>query len=123
MPLDKQVPYVLDPSHRAQIGTWSFGADDAAASDVLLAYRCRSGDPSRFCDRHTDRLIARALQTETTDQIRANALWTQAQRRIVDQAAAVPLFNPNAIELVSRRVGGVQRSPQWGLLLDQLWVR
>jgi YVTN family beta-propeller protein len=123
MPLDKQVPYVLDPSHRAQIGTWSFGADYAAASDVLLAYRCRSGDPSRFCDRHTDRLIARALQTETTDQIRANALWTQAQRRIVDQAAAVPLFNPNAIELVSRRVGGVQRSPQWGLLLDQLWVR
>jgi ABC-type transport system substrate-binding protein len=71
----------------------------------------------------TDRLIARALRTETTDQIRANALWTQAERRIVDQAATVPLFNPKAIELVSPRVGGVQRSPQWGLLLDQLWVR
>jgi YVTN family beta-propeller protein len=123
MPLDKQVPYVLDPTHRAQIGTWGFGADYPAASDVLLPYRCRSGDPSRFCDRRTDRLIARALHTDTTDQIRANALWTQAERRIVDQAATVPLFNPNAIELVSPRVGGVQRSPQWGVLLDQLWVR
>ena len=123
MPLNTQFPYVLDPSHRAQIGTWGFGTDYPAASDVLLAYRCRSGDPSQFCDRRTDRLIAHALRTETTDQIRANALWTQAERRIVDQAAAVPLFNPNAIELVSPRVGGVQRSPQWGLLLDQLWVR
>ncbi len=123
LPLDTQVPYVLDPSHRAQIGTWGFGADYPAASNVLLPYRCRSGDPSRFCDRRTDRLIARALHTETTDQIRANALWTQAERRIVDQAATVPLFNPQAIELVSPRVGGVQRSPQWGLLLDQLWVR
>jgi len=123
MPIDTQIPYVLDPSHRAQIGTWGFGADYPAASDVLLAYRCRSGDPSRFCDRRTDRLITRALHTETTDQLRANALWTQAERRIVDQAATVPLFNPNAIELVSPRVGGVQRSPLWGLLLDQLWVR
>jgi YVTN family beta-propeller protein len=123
MPLDTQVSYVLDPSHRAQVGTWGFGADYPTASDVLLPYRCRGGDPSRFCDRRTDRLIARALQTETTDQIRANALWTQAEHRIVDQAATVPLVNPNAIELVSPRVGGVQRSPQWGLLLDQLWVR
>ena len=122
MPLDTQVPYVLDPGHRAQIGTWGFGADYPAASDALLAYRCRSGDPSRFCDGRTDRLIARALHTETTDQIRANALWAQAERRVVDQAATVPLFNPKALELVSPRVGGVQRSPQWGLLLDQLWV-
>jgi peptide/nickel transport system substrate-binding protein len=123
LPLDTQVPYVLDASHRAQIGTWGFGADYPAASNVLLTYRCHSGDPSQFCDRRTDRLFARALRTETTDQIRANALWTQAEHRIVDQAAMVPLFNPNAIDLVSRRVGGVQRSPQWGVLLDQLWVR
>jgi hypothetical protein len=46
--LDHQVPYVLDPRHRAQIGTWGFGADYPAASDVLLASRCHSGDPSQF---------------------------------------------------------------------------
>jgi peptide/nickel transport system substrate-binding protein len=124
MSLDRQVRYVLDPSHRAQIGTWGLGtADYPAASNVLLLYRCRSGDPSQFCDRRTGRLFARALHTETTDQIRANALWTQAERRIVDQAAAVPLFNPEAIDLVSTRVGGVQRNPELGVLFDQLWVR
>jgi peptide/nickel transport system substrate-binding protein len=123
MPTSKQVPYVLDPRHRAQIGTWDFGADYPAASNVLLQYRCGSGDPSQYCDRRTDRLIGRALRTETSDQTKANALWTKAEHRIVDMAAAVPLFNPKALELVSRRVGGIQRSPQWGLLLDQLWVR
>ena len=115
MPLDTQVPYVLDPSHRAQIGTWGAGAGYPAASNVLLAGRCSSGDPSRFCDRRTNQLFARALQTEATNHIQANALWTQAEHRIVDQAATVPLFNPNAIDLVSGRVGGVP--------LDQLWVR
>jgi ABC-type transport system substrate-binding protein/DNA-binding beta-propeller fold protein YncE len=124
MSLDTQVPYVVNHRNRAQIGTWGFGpADYPAASNVLLNYRCHSGDPSQFCDRRTDRLFARALRTETTDQIGANALWTQAEHRIVDQSPFVPLFNPNAIDLVSSRVGGVQRNPLWGVLLDQLWVR
>jgi peptide/nickel transport system substrate-binding protein len=123
MSLDAQYTYVANHRNRAQIGTWGFGPDYPAASNVLLNYRCDSGDPSRFCDRRTDRLFARALRTETTDQIGANALWTQAEHRIVDQAPFVPLFNPNAIDLVSSRVGGVQRNPQWGVLLDQLWVR
>jgi peptide/nickel transport system substrate-binding protein len=123
MPIDEQVPYVLDPRHRAQIGTWGFGADYPAASDLLLAYRCGSGDPSGFCDRRTDRLIAQALHTETSDHTRANVLWAEMERRVVDQAATAPLFNPKALDLVSRRVGGVQQNPQWGLLLDQLWVR
>jgi hypothetical protein len=46
-------------------------------------------------------LIARALRTETKDQIRANAIWRQAERRIVDQAVTVPLSNPEAIDLLS----------------------
>jgi YVTN family beta-propeller protein len=123
IPISKQVPYVLDRSHRAQIGTWSWAADYPTASNFLLPYRCDSGDPSQFCDRRTDRLIARALRTEATDQIRANTIWTQAERRIIDQAATVSLFNPKALDLVSPRVEGFQRNPEWGVLLDQLWVR
>ena len=34
-----------------------------------------------------------------------------------------PVFNPGGIDLVSRRVKNYQHSPQWGLLVDQLWVR
>ena len=50
-------------------------------------------------------------------------MWGAVDREVVDRAAAIPLFNPKAIEVVSRRVGNAQYNPQWGLLLDQLWVR
>jgi peptide/nickel transport system substrate-binding protein len=35
----------------------------------------------------------------------------------------VPLLNPKQVDFVSRRVGDYQYSPQWGVLLDRLWVR
>jgi len=35
----------------------------------------------------------------------------------------VPLFNPKLTDVVSQRVGNYQHNPQWGVLLDQLWVR
>jgi hypothetical protein len=33
------------------------------------------------------------------------------------------LVNPVGVDLVSERAGNYERNPQWGLLLDQLWVR
>ena len=42
---------------------------------------------------------------------------------IVDQAPYLWLLNPIAVEFVSERVGNYQYSPQWGVLLNQLWVR
>jgi peptide/nickel transport system substrate-binding protein len=53
----------------------------------------------------------------------ADALWAKADQRIVDQAAAIPLTNPDALTFVSRRVGNYQYSSQWGVMYDQLWVR
>jgi hypothetical protein len=35
----------------------------------------------------------------------------------------VPLVNPKQLVFLSSRVGNYEYSPQWGLLLDQLWVR
>jgi peptide/nickel transport system substrate-binding protein len=52
----------------------------------------------------------------------ANDTWAAVDRRLVDQAAAVPLFNSKAVSFVSRRVGNYQFSQQWGVLFDQLWV-
>ncbi len=31
--------------------------------------------------------------------------------------------NPLNVDFVSRRVGNYQHNPQWGVLLDQLWVK
>ena len=42
---------------------------------------------------------------------------------IVDRAATVPFANDLELTLLSQRVGNYQFNPQWGVLLDQLWVR
>jgi peptide/nickel transport system substrate-binding protein len=67
--------------------------------------------------------MKRADQLQSTDPAAANTLWARAERRIVDQAAVLPLDNPKNVDFVSRRVGNYQFNPQWGALLDQLWVR
>jgi hypothetical protein len=35
----------------------------------------------------------------------------------------VPTYNRQNVDLVSERVGNYQYHPQWGPLLDQLWVK
>lgn len=39
-----------------------------------------------------------------------------------ERGPVAPLINERGIDLVSERVGNYQRSPQLGVLLDQLWV-
>ena len=42
----------------------------------------------------------------------------------VDQAPWVPLANPKAVDVLSKRAGNYQYSPAGlGMLIDQLWVR
>ena len=50
-------------------------------------------------------------------------LWRQVDRRVVDLAVWLPLFNPKRIDLVSKRVGNYRWSPQLRLLPSRLWVR
>jgi peptide/nickel transport system substrate-binding protein len=129
---DKWGAVVSDPRRHTQTGPQIFGADLPAASNFLTTpFGCRlptsgSGPElnfSRFCDPHTRALMSRALRRQQTDPAAAGAIWAQVDRAIVDQAPAVPLLNPKATDLVSRRTGNYQRSPQWGPLLDQFWVR
>ena len=34
-----------------------------------------------------------------------------------------PAREPRSVVVVSRRVGNVQFNPEWGTLIDQLWVK
>ena len=103
--------------------------DYPAASSMLQTLRCSSFVPaspasqnySEFCDRRADELMRRASQIPADDAA-ADALWAAADRRLTDQAAVLPLDNPKALTLLSRRVGNFQYSQQWGILYDQLWV-
>jgi peptide/nickel transport system substrate-binding protein len=96
----------------------------AASNFIEGFYTC--GAPanwSGFCDRRVDRLVRKARALEITDPYVANRLWAQIDRAIVDQAPVAPLYTLRAVDIVSRRVGNYQYNPQWGVLVDQLWVR
>ena len=67
--------------------------------------------------------MRRAERLQASDPARANALWAEVDRAIVDRAAAVPLFNARVLTFVSERVGNHQFHLQWGMLLDQMWVQ
>lgn len=89
----------------------------------------RPDDPAQttnsggFCDPKLDRLLARAQTLQTTDPVAADALWAQADRLAVDQAAWAPMVNNAAVEILSTRVGDFTLDPNSLPQIDQLWVR
>jgi YVTN family beta-propeller protein len=76
-----------------------------------------------FCNPAIDRLIRRAHEVQARDPEAATSLWTEIDRRIVDQAPIVPISNPRSPSFVSKRIGNFQLHPVWGPLLDQIWVK
>jgi peptide/nickel transport system substrate-binding protein len=77
----------------------------------------------RFCNPKIDGMIERARTLQLTDPQAANALWARIDCAITDEAPWVVLANERQVDFVSRRVGNYQFSPQWGMLLSQVWVR
>jgi YVTN family beta-propeller protein len=121
--------YVGNSRNRAQVGP--LGWYDAAPAFFLRdLFGCASFVPrspgnsnlSQFCDREIDVLMKEAADTQASDPVRANELWAEVDRALVNQAAAVPLVNQRVVVFVSERVGNYQFHPQWATLFDQLWV-
>jgi peptide/nickel transport system substrate-binding protein len=79
---------------------------------------------SEFCDHHIDRLVNQAVAVEISNPQAADALWQRVDRAVVNQAPVIPLVNSRAVDVVSKRVGNYQYSGNgFGVLIDQLWVR
>jgi YVTN family beta-propeller protein len=115
-----------------QMGFNAWGADFPSASDFLLpVLSCTSfyQDPTstlnyaEFCDPHADELARQAQAAQLTDPAAARRLWAQVDRIVTDQAPWVPILNQAFTTFVSARVGSYQESPEYGPLLDQMWVR
>jgi YVTN family beta-propeller protein len=117
---------VLDPTLRAQIGYYGwfadFPSDVSFIHDMFGCAAATSTDPSRFCDPSLDRGMARAEAVQVQDPPAAAALWQKIEREILARAPVVPVFNRQNVDFVSKRVGNYEYHPQWGVLLDQLWV-
>jgi peptide/nickel transport system substrate-binding protein len=113
---------IYAPRTRASIGFVGWSSDYMSASNFIgVHFRCGAREnASHFCDRGVTRQVGAGLAARGTN---AAERWAAADRRIVDQAPAVPMTNHRAVVFVSRRVGNVQQHLQWFTLLDQLWVR
>jgi hypothetical protein len=64
-----------------------------------------------------------ASASKLDDAAGAGVLWAEIDRAIVDQVPYLWLLTLIAVQFVSERVGNNQWTPQWGALLNQLWVR
>ena len=100
--------------------------DYAAASNFIEPlFTCTANQEggvnvSRFCSQRLDALVSRARRTR--DAAEAAEAWARIDRLLVDQAPAVPLYALREADFVSRRVGNYVFNPQFGVLLDQMWV-
>jgi hypothetical protein len=44
-------------------------------------------------------------------------------RSVTDRAFVIPYINPKATDFVSQRLKNYQHHPEFGLLIDQVWLR
>ena len=123
---------IADSRNKAQIGLAAWGADYARASNFFTPnLTCRSFQPhspsnlnvAQFCNHKIDAEIKNALAQQLTNPEGTSSLWAKIDRDVVDEAPWVPLYTPAQPNFLSKRTGNYQVSPQWGVLLDQLWVR
>jgi YVTN family beta-propeller protein len=123
---------IASPRTRAQIGWGGWIRDYTSAADFISPlFTCAAAaqppsqatNYSRFCSPALERQVRVAEGLQQLDPVAAQQAWAVADRIIVDSAAAIPYANPLAATLLSRRTGNYQFNPEWGVLLDQLWVR
>jgi peptide/nickel transport system substrate-binding protein len=123
---------VGDPKTRAQIGWSGWIKDYTAPADFIRPlFSCAGivpGDPadtsnySWLCNRALDRRIQAAGRLQQQDPVAGERAWAALDRSIVDRAAVVPYTNDLTLTLLSRRTANYAFNPEWGVLLDQLWV-
>jgi peptide/nickel transport system substrate-binding protein len=125
-------PMVANDHSKTQVGLALWGADFPNTSDYFFPIlSCRSfyQDPTNtsnyaeFCNPHADQLASQAQAAQLTDPATARKLWAQVDRIVTDQAPWVPILNQASTAFVSARIGNFQESPEYGPLLDQMWVR
>jgi YVTN family beta-propeller protein len=122
---EKYFSTVYGPSQRSRMAFLGWVTDYAAESGFITpTLTCDSpSNDSHFCDSRIERRIEKATRLQVTDPSAAHDLWSSIEHDIVDRAPWVPLGNRYWVNLVSRRLGNFQVNPQWGPLVDQMWVR
>jgi YVTN family beta-propeller protein len=131
--VDTYFQKISDSRVGAQIGFAGWALDfPSAAGFIPPLLSCAAFVPASpgdntnyagFCDRSIDARMTRAAAAQVHDPAVATALWQQVEEALLARAPIVPSYNRSNVDFISKRVGNYQYSPQWGILVDQLWVR
>jgi peptide/nickel transport system substrate-binding protein len=123
--VEKYFAAVYGPSQRSRMAFLAWATDYASESGFITpTLTCDSpSNDSHFCDHRIERRIEEATRLQLTDPSAAHDLWSSIEHDIVERAPWVPLANRYWVNLVSQRLGNFQVNPQWGPLVDQMWVR
>jgi len=104
-------------------GDWAAEYPDPS-SYVPQFFGCAGGlSNGYYCNPRLDREMRKASLLELRRPRRADAIWTDVDHRLADDAAWVPTVDLRAVELVSPRLHNYQYNPVWGFLADQVWLR
>jgi ABC-type transport system substrate-binding protein len=124
--------FVADSRHKVQAAFFGWVAGDVNAGGFFDGtFQCggytpasaSNLNPSGYCSRATDRLIAQAKQAQASAPASANAVWARVDRSIVDASPWIPVVTPTWVDLVSKRIHNFTRNPVLGVIFDQMWVR
>ncbi|MDR3518852.1 MAG: ABC transporter substrate-binding protein [Azospirillaceae bacterium] len=124
--------YIQNTNNKVQVSLTDWFQDYPAPSDFLnVLFGCSSFHPASdaspniagFCDKEVEAKIQNALTVAVTDPVKANTLWADVDKAIVDKAPSAPLFNPKQIDFVSTKVGNYHFQPVFQSMLTQEWVK
>jgi ABC-type oligopeptide transport system substrate-binding subunit len=116
----------LDPARHVQAAFEGWVSDYPVESGFIvpvLSCAAKGNSAAAFCDPRLDRRMAEAARLQTSDLTAAHRRWTAVEHDLTDAAPWVPLVSRSWVNLVSKRLGNFQVNPEWGPLIDQMWVR
>ena len=119
---------VGNPAAQPQMGFASWISDFPTPNGFFQPlFDCASGPVSnlaRFCDPVVERRIKEAATLQAQNDAAATLAWQRAEGAILDAAPIVPMSTTRNVDLLSKRFGNYEFSPQQsGFLLDQAWVK
>ena len=121
-----QFSYIQNTENHVQISLTPWYADYPSATDFLpLLFGCASFHPGtdssiNFSGRCDPALDARMQAVADHGDL---AGWAAIDREVTDNADYAVLFNPNYIDVTSRRVDGFFYHEQYHWLFAQAWLR
>jgi YVTN family beta-propeller protein len=109
--------YSKGNSFDAAVSGWA--QDYPAPSNFFSALSCTNS--ASTCNPALDRQIAGVSAASTASG--SNDGWTTLDRSVTDRAFIIPFINLKATDFVSKRLENYQHHPEFGLLIDQVWLQ